>query len=112
MCVDAPMETIENNAKHEFYNKLDEVYKSFSINFIKQVLGDLSAKCERETYYAPKIKKESLYAINNGNGLWLVFFAASNIIVARSTTFPHKNLYKGIYESPGMKIHSIRLITY
>lgn len=51
-----PTETSENEVKDEFYNKLDEVYKSFPSNVIKLVLGDLNVKRGRESHYAQMIK--------------------------------------------------------
>jgi len=90
VCVHAPTETSEDEAKDDFYNKLDEVRDNLYENVIKFVLGNLNTKCGREPHYAPIIGKESLHAISNSNGLRLISFAALNSMVVRSTTFPHK----------------------
>lgn len=101
VCVHAPTETIEDEVKDEFYNKLDETWVSLQRNILKILLGDLNAKCGREPQCAPIVGKESLHTIsNNRNGLRLISFAASNNTVVRSTTFPHKNIHKATWKSP------------
>lgn len=110
VCVHALTETSEDEVKDEFYNKLDETWDSSHENIVKIMLADLNAKCGREPQYAPTIWKESLHAISNRNGLWLISFAASNNMVVRSTTFPHK--YINLHGSLRTEIRSTRLIIY
>lgn len=101
VCVHAPTETREDEVKDEFCNKLDETWYSLHGNIVKIMLGDLNAKCEREPQYALTIGKESLHTICNRNRLRLISFAASNSMIVRSTTFPHKNIYKASWKYLG-----------
>ena len=61
---------------------------------MKILLGDFNAKVGRENIFKPTIGQESLQQDSNDNGVRLVNFAASKILVVKSTMFPHRNIHK------------------
>lgn len=68
------------------------------------MLGDLNAKCGKETQFLPVIGNESVLDISNNNGLRVISFAASKDVIISSTTFPHKRIHKVTWKSPDRKI--------
>ena len=100
VCVHAPTETGEENMKDVFYEDLSQIYDKLPGNVIKLVIGDLNAKCGKETHFIPMIGKESLHETSNGNGLRLISFAAAKDMIISSTTFPHKTIHKATWKSP------------
>lgn len=60
------------------------------------IIGDLNAKCGRETHFMPMIGRESLREISNGNRIRLIFFKATKDMVIGSTTFLHKTIHNTI----------------
>jgi len=99
VCVHAPME----NMKNTFYEDLDRTYERLPGNTIKMVLGDLNAKCGKETHFFPIIGSESVHDISNDNGLRIISFAAFKDMIISSTTFPHKKIHKVTWKSPDEK---------
>jgi len=94
VCIHAPTETGEENTKDFFYENLSQIYDKLPRNVIKLILGDLNAKCGRETHFMPMIGRECLHETSNGNGLKLISFAAVKDMIISSTTFPHKTIHK------------------
>lgn len=74
-------------------------YDKLPGNVIKLLLGDLNAKCVRETHFSLTIGSESLHELSNGNGLRLILFAAAKNMIISSTTFLHKNIHKTTWKS-------------
>lgn len=99
--VHAPTEEKCDAIKEEFYNELEKIYSELPARNIKVVLGDLNAKLGRENIYREVIGKESLHNTTNKNGTYFINFAIENNIVVSSTRFPHKNIHKGTWISPG-----------
>jgi hypothetical protein len=56
--------------------------------------------------FKPTIGQESLYQDSNDNGVRLVNFATSKNLVVKSTMFPHRNIHKYTWTSPGGKAHN------
>ncbi|KAL4126110.1 hypothetical protein QTP88_010339 [Uroleucon formosanum] len=100
VCVHALTETGEENMKDAFYEDLSQIYDKLPGNVIKLVIGDLNAKCGKETHYMPMIGKESLHETSNGNALRLISLAAAKDMIISSTTFPHKTIHKATRKSP------------
>jgi len=63
-------------------------------------VGDLNAKCGRETHFIPMIGSESIYESSNGNALRLISFATAKNMTISNTIFPHKNIHKVTWKSP------------
>jgi hypothetical protein len=71
-----------------------------------EMLGDLNAKVGREDIFKPKIGSESLHEISNDNGVRVVNFATSKNLIVKSTMFPHLNIHKHTWRSPGGNTHN------
>lgn len=104
VCAHAPMKTGDEDIKDAFYEELAHTYDYLPGNVIKLVLGDLNAKCGRETQFNPTMGSESLHETSNENGLRLIFFAVAKIMTISSTSFPHKDIHKATRESPDRTI--------
>jgi hypothetical protein len=61
---------------------------------MKIVLGDFNPKVGQENIFQPTIATESVHPASNDNCVRLVNFATSTNLVVKSTTFPHRNIYK------------------
>jgi len=70
------------------------------------LLGDFNAKVRRENIFKPTIGQESLHQDSNDNGVRLINFATSQNLVVKSTMFPHRNIHKYTWTSPGGKTHN------
>jgi hypothetical protein len=70
------------------------------------LLGDFNAKVGRENIFKPTIGNESLYEINNDNGVGVVNFATSKNLGVESTMFPHRKIHKYTWNSPEGNTHN------
>ena len=61
---------------------------------MKILLGDFNAKVGRQIISKPTIGNESLHQDSKDNGVRIVNFTTSKYLVAKSTMFLHRNLYK------------------
>jgi hypothetical protein len=52
------------------------------------------------------IRNKSWYQDSNDNDVRIVNFATSNHRVVKNTVFPHRNIHKYIWTSPGAKTHN------
>ena len=59
----------------------------------------------RENIFKPTIRNESLHQDSNDNGVRIVDFATSKNLV-KSTMFPHRDIHKHTWASPGGKTHN------
>jgi endonuclease/exonuclease/phosphatase family metal-dependent hydrolase len=73
---------------------------------MKILLGDFNAKVGREDTFKPTVGNESLHQDSNNNGVRLVNFAISKNLIVKSTMFPHRNIHKYTWTSPGGKTHN------
>jgi hypothetical protein len=69
-------------------------------NHTKILLGDFSAKVDRNEMFKLTIENEV-----NDNGVRLVNFATSKNLTVKSTMFPHHNIRKYTWTSPDGKTH-------
>lgn len=99
VCVHAPTDMSEDNMKNTFYEDVDRTYDRLPGNTIKIVLGDLNAKCGKETHFLPIIGSESVHNISNDNGLRVISFTAPKDMII-SITFLHKKIHKVTRKSP------------
>jgi hypothetical protein len=70
------------------------------------LLGDSSAKEDREDIFKLTIGNKCLHEISNDNGVRLVNFATSKNLRVKSTMFPHCNIHKYTWTSPDGKTHN------
>jgi hypothetical protein len=101
--VHAPTEDKIDDMKDGFYKELERVFEKFPKYHMKMLLGDFSPKVGREDFSKQTIGNESLQEINNDNGVRVVNFATSKSLTAKSTMFPHRNIYKFTWRSPAGK---------
>jgi hypothetical protein len=73
---------------------------------MKNLLGDLNAKVEREEIFKPTIGNVSLHQVSNYNEVRIVNFATSNNLVVNSTFFVHRNFHKYTWTSPDGNTHN------
>jgi hypothetical protein len=92
--------------KNSFYEELECVFDKFPKYHIKILLGDFSAKVDREDIFKLKIGNESLQEISNDNGVRVVNSATSKNLTVKSTMFPHRNIHKYNWMSPDGKTHN------
>jgi len=78
---------------------------------MKILLGDFNAKFGREDIFEPTIWNESLHQDSNNKGVRMVHFATSELLVVKSTIFPHLNIHKNTPTSLHWKTHN-QIITY
>jgi hypothetical protein len=73
---------------------------------MKILLGDFSAKVDREDSLKPTVRNESLHEISNGNGTTVLNIATSKNSVVKNTMFPHHSIHKYTWTSPEVKMHN------
>jgi hypothetical protein len=73
---------------------------------MKSLLGDFNAEVGREDIFKPTIWNESLHKISNDNGVRIVNFATSKILIVKSTMLSHRNIHKFTWTSPDGKTHN------
>jgi hypothetical protein len=61
---------------------------------MKILLGDFNAKVGREDIFKLTIGNDSSHKIMNDNGVRIVNFATSKILVTKSTMLPHRSIHK------------------
>jgi endonuclease/exonuclease/phosphatase family metal-dependent hydrolase len=70
------------------------------------MLGDLNAKVGREDIFKPTIGNESLHEIINDNGVRVVNFTTSIILIVKNTIFTHRNIRRYTWTSQDGKTHN------
>jgi hypothetical protein len=73
---------------------------------MKILIGDFTAKVERENIFNPMIGNESLHQDSNDNGVRIVNLTTSKNLVVKSTMFQHRNIHKYIWISPDGQTHN------
>jgi endonuclease/exonuclease/phosphatase family metal-dependent hydrolase len=68
---------------------------------VKIVFGDFNAKIGKEIDYKPTTGQQSLHNDSNDNGVRVISFATSKGMTIGSTFFPHKQIHKQTWMSPG-----------
>jgi hypothetical protein len=78
---------------------------------MKFILGNFNAKFGKENIFKPIIGNEGLHQDSDDNGVRIVSFATSKILVLMSTMFPHRNIHKYTWTSTVGKF-TTRVITH
>jgi hypothetical protein len=86
--------------KDNFYEELVRIFDKLPKYHMKILVRDLNAKVGREEIFKPTIGNESLHEINNDNGIRVVNFATSKILIVKSTMFPYRIIHKYTLTSP------------
>jgi endonuclease/exonuclease/phosphatase family metal-dependent hydrolase len=97
--VHIPTEDKDDDTKDSFYEKLEQVFDQFPRYHMEILLGDFNAKVGREDIFKPIIGNESLHEASNDNGVGVVNFATSKILIVKSTTFSHCDIHKHTWTS-------------
>jgi hypothetical protein len=82
------------------------ITQKFIKYYIKILLGEFNTKADREDIFKPKVEKECLNEISNGNGVRVVNFATSKNLIVKNTMFPYSIIHKFIWASPDGNIHN------
>jgi hypothetical protein len=59
-----------------------------------------------ENILKPTTRNESLHEDSNDNGVRVINFATSKILLVKSTMFPHRNIHKYTWTSPDGQTHN------
>jgi hypothetical protein len=70
------------------------------------MLGDFNEKFGAEDILKPTIGNKSLHQDSNDNGVKIVNFVTSKILIVKNTIFRHRNLQKYTYTFPDGKNHN------
>jgi len=97
----APTEDKDKETKNDFYKRIEALYDTIPQNMLKIVLGDFNAKIGKEICDKPTIGQQSLHNNLNDNGVTVIYFATSKGMAKSSTLFPHKQIHKQTWMSPG-----------
>jgi hypothetical protein len=92
--VHAPTGDKIDYVKDSVYEKLERIFDKFPKYHMKILLGDFNAKVGKEDIFKPTIGNERLHEISNDNGVRVVNFATSKILIVKSTMFPHRDIHK------------------
>ena len=87
--VHAPSEEKSDDSKASFYEELEQAFDNLPKYHIKILLGNFTAKVERENKFKPTTGNESLNQDSNDNGVRIVNFATSKNLVVEIMMFPH-----------------------
>jgi len=105
LIVHAPREEESDDSKDSFLRNQSRFFNHFPKYHMKIRLGDFNAKVRRKNILKPTIWNEGLNQDSNDNGVRIVNFATSKILVVKSTMFLNQNIYeyKYTWTSPGGK---------
>jgi hypothetical protein len=101
-----PTEDKPDDVKDSFYEELEGVIDKFPKYHMKILLGNFSAKVDREDIFKPTIGNLSLHEICNDNGVRVVNFATSKSLAVKSMMFRHRDILKYTLKSPDRKTHN------
>ena len=90
----APTEEANEDDKEEFYEILEQQYRTAHRHDVKIILGDFNAKLGKEDHLRAVIGTHSLHDNTNDNGSRLAEFAVANNMVVKTTQFQRKNIHK------------------
>jgi exonuclease III len=104
--IHAPTNNKFHGIKDKFYDELEYVFDKFPKYHMKILLGDFNAEIGREDILKPPNGNRSLQENSIDNGVRVVNFAKSKILIVKSTIFPHCNIHKFSWTSPDGKTHN------
>jgi endonuclease/exonuclease/phosphatase family metal-dependent hydrolase len=95
-----PSEEKNYEEKETFYSLLESTLEGIPRHYILILLGDFNAKIGKEECFKTTTESNSLHQISNNNGCRLIELATGKGLKIKSTSFPHKEIYKGTWRSP------------
>jgi hypothetical protein len=106
--VHAPCEDKSDYVKDSFHEELERIFDQFPSCELKILLGDFNGKVGlcREDIFKQTTGNESSHEISNDNGIRVVNFATHKNLVAKSTMFPHRSIYKYTWTSLDGQTHN------
>jgi hypothetical protein len=104
--VHAPTETKDDDIKDSFYEEIEHAFYQFPRYHMKILLGDFNAKVGREDIFKPIIGNEGPHEASNDDGVRVANFETSKNLIVKSTTFPHRHIYKHTWNSPDGATHN------
>jgi hypothetical protein len=104
--VHAPWEDKSDDVKDSFCEEVGHVFDQFPRYDMKILLDDFNVKVGRDDIFKPTIMNKSSHEISNDSGVRVVNFAATKILVVRSTMLLHSNIHKYTWTSPDGKTHN------
>ncbi|KAF0770345.1 craniofacial development protein 2-like [Aphis craccivora] len=96
----APSEDKSDEEKEELYSLLESTLEGIPRHCIIILLGDFNAKIGKEECFKTTTGSNSLHQLSNNNGFRLIELATGRGLKIKSTSFPHKEIHKGICRSP------------
>jgi hypothetical protein len=99
--VHALTEDKTDDVKKRSYEELGCVFDKFPKYRMKILLEEFNAKVGREDILKQTIGNESLHEISIDNRIRVVNLATSKNLTVKSTIFPHRNIHKFTWTSPG-----------
>jgi hypothetical protein len=70
------------------------------------IFRNFNAKVERGNIFKPTNGNDILHQDSNDNGVRIVNFVTSKILVFKGRKFPHRNIHKYTWTSPDGKTHN------
>ena len=99
----APTEDAEEQAKDEFYTRLQDVLDKRNKHDMLIVTGDMNAKVGDERQDYERVMGKHGLGRRNDNGERLCEMCDMNELVITGTLFPHKDIHKATWVSPDGK---------
>jgi hypothetical protein len=81
--IHAPTQKKTDDLKDRFYEEQEHVFNKFPKYHKKILLGDFNAKVGWEDIFTPTVGNETLHEISNDNGVRVVNFATSKILIPK-----------------------------
>ncbi|XP_076452167.1 uncharacterized protein LOC143287768 [Babylonia areolata] len=98
----APTNESDEEAKDQFYDRLQKVMAKYPEKDVNILMGDLNAKIGQDnTGYEEVMGRHGLGEMN-GNGERFADFCAMNNLVIGGSTFPHRRVHKATWVSPDL----------
>lgn len=106
----APTNNTDIEKKEQFYETLQAVIDTIPKRDIRIVMGDMNAKIDSGNSDKEEVMGKHGKGDRNENGDIFTDMCASNDLVIRGSTFPHKEKHKATWVSPDGKLNT-RLTT-
>jgi len=76
------------------------------------LVGYFNAKLGREDIFKPTIENQSLHQVGDDNGVRILNFVTSRILVVKSMMFPHRNIHECTWTEPNCCFFPVVVISH